>query len=309
LGWFSWRYVERPFRNRGFMTRRQIFAATVSGLTVVGAAGLVFVGTDGAIDRYPRHLRAMMSVSAQERGNYVREHYDAEARDHRFVTQRPKLLLIGDSFSQDFYNMIRENGAFTGYEISADMIAARCQFHLDGDVPEGAIAPGDAARCSTDDNHVNEFTVQRAREADIVILAFLWRDWAVRQLPRTLDALGLRIGTEVILVGRKYFPTPDMAQLQTMTADELVAYRAPLEDETRRVNAMLAEAAINAQFVDPTALVCDTLDACRAFTPNGELISHDRRNLTREGARFLGRLLFEPGGPLARFGHVGPSEE
>lgn len=302
MGWISWRYVERPFRNRSFMTQAKVLLSTVACLGVVGATGVFFVTTRGLVNRYPEHIGSMLAVSMAERGEYVRTRHGAEVRDQEFSGNQPRVLLIGDSFSQDFYNVIRESDAFAGYQISADYIAARCQFHLDGAMPEGGIAPRDVLRCGTRDNRINEFTLSRAQEADIVILAFFWRDWAALQLPQTLAGLNLRDDTQTIVIGSKYFSTPDMRGLETMTVQDLSEYRSPLDPATAEVNAILAEAPIEAEFVDVMDLLCDGQESCRVFTPTGEMISHDNRYLTQEGARYLGSLLFSSDGPLSRFG-------
>lgn len=53
LGYLSWRYVETPFRNRGKVTRRRIFAFAALGSAGLVAAGLVGVLTKGYSGRIP----------------------------------------------------------------------------------------------------------------------------------------------------------------------------------------------------------------------------------------------------------------
>jgi peptidoglycan/LPS O-acetylase OafA/YrhL len=302
MGWVSWRYVERPFRNRSSMTRAKVLWSTVACLSVVGATGVFIIASQGFVSRYPEHLRSMLAVSAAERGAYVRTRYNDKVRDQEFLGNLPRVLLIGDSFSQDFYNVIRESDAFSGYQISADYIASRCQFHPDATLPEGGIAPRDSRRCELYDNRVNDFTLSRARAADIVIISFDWRDRAARQLPQMLAGLKLRDETQVIVIGPKYFATPGMRSLETMTVQDLSDFRSPLDPATGAVKAIYSDASIEAQFVDVMDLVCEAQESCRVFTPAGEMISHDNRHLTQEGARYLGSLLFSSDGPLSQFG-------
>jgi len=42
--------------------------------------------------------------------------------------------------------------------------------------------------------------------------------------------------------------------------------------------------------VDVASFFCEN-DACRLFTEDGKLLSHDGRHLTVDGARYLGRKL------------------
>ena len=46
------------------------------------------------------------------------------------------------------------------------------------------------------------------------------------------------------------------------------------------------------QFIDIQAIACGPGWDCPMFTPEGHLISHDGSHLTREGARWLGGLVF-----------------
>lgn len=258
--------------------------------------------TNGMIDRYPPHLRSSLALSMSQRADYVRGRYTADVRDRAYSGDLPRVLIIGDSFSQDFYNAVLESGAFADYQISADYIAARCQFRIDGHEPDGAIEPGDTGRCARRDNRVNDSTLSRAHEADIVVLTFFWRDWAVQQLPQTLEALNLRPGTDVMIVGSKHFENPDIDDMIVMSVEQLHTRRTPMDASTRDVNRQLETLTGGWTFVNVADLICETPVSCRTFTPVGEMISHDGRHLTVAGARYVGDLLFSSDGPLGRFG-------
>lgn len=302
VAWISWRFVERPFRNSAFMSQTSVMTSTVACLVVIGAIGILFINSRGLIARYPEHIWPLLEASAAERRHYVRARHTDEVRDQSFDGSQPRVLLIGDSFSQDFYNIIRESNAFSGFQISADYISTRCQFHLGNAIPEGAIAPKDIVRCEARDNRINDFTVSRAREADIIILAFFWKDWSASLLEKTLAGLNLRDHTQVIVIGSKYFLTPEVQKIVHMSPVDIRNHRSPINIETQEVNAVLENSAVNYQFIDIMDLICESDASCRVFTPDGRLISHDNRHLTQDGAQYLGKLLFTRDGPLARFG-------
>ncbi|QQZ30594.1 acyltransferase [Thiothrix subterranea] len=52
LAWFSWRFVEKPFRNRQRFTRTQVFAWALVGSVLFIAVGAVLVLTDGFAGRF-----------------------------------------------------------------------------------------------------------------------------------------------------------------------------------------------------------------------------------------------------------------
>ena len=68
----------------------------------------------------------------------------------------------------------------------------------------------------------------------------------------------------------------------------------------RTATEALRELVPPARLVDMQAIACGDGWECPLFTPEGHLISHDGSHLTREGARWLGALVFaDP--RLARF--------
>jgi peptidoglycan/LPS O-acetylase OafA/YrhL len=52
LAWFSWRFVEKPFRDRSRFTRTQIFSVAVLGSVLFMALGASAVFTDGFASRF-----------------------------------------------------------------------------------------------------------------------------------------------------------------------------------------------------------------------------------------------------------------
>lgn len=52
LAWFSWRFVEKPFRDRSRFTRAQIFSGAVIGSVLFMALGVTLVLTDGFASRF-----------------------------------------------------------------------------------------------------------------------------------------------------------------------------------------------------------------------------------------------------------------
>jgi len=52
LAYLSWRFVERPFRNRHRFTRKQIFTAGFIGSLLFIGIGTAFLVSDGAMHRF-----------------------------------------------------------------------------------------------------------------------------------------------------------------------------------------------------------------------------------------------------------------
>ena len=101
---------------------------------------------------------------------------------------RKKLLIIGDSQAQDFVNSAMEHQSLNSYQVRTRHIPAKCQPYL-GDPLQSGVESKDKAFCESVET-LNKSKAQIA-EADIVILAALWREWAASQLPQTIANLQL----------------------------------------------------------------------------------------------------------------------
>ncbi len=283
------RLVERPFRRRGFLTRGQIFAAAgAGGLALLVLAGLGYRSW-GFRDAYPPYLRTTISLTAAEQGAYVRAAYDAHGPGGFVAGGGPRLLIIGDSYSQDLYNMIRETGAFPGWQIALRYVLARCQIHLGPEDITPLIAPADRRLCAGQPGAA-DFTAI-AREADVVIFALSWRDWAVERLPATLAAFGFRPDQTALVLGRKRFGLVTRPMIAGEDPAGLAALRANPGPEHLAIVARSRATLPPDQLIDSQEIICGG-DDCPLFTPEGALISLDGAHLTREGARYVGGLLF-----------------
>ncbi len=286
LSWLSWRFVEQPFRNRSRYTRTVVFGASLgAGLAVLSLAGLL-VATGGLLNRYPEPQRGWVAQTNLEHGTYVAAAYEA-ARNRPLDGDRPNVVVVGDSFSEDVFNMILESGAFAGYALSTLQVPARCQivYGLPKDEILQWVDPGDRGLCAR--RLLRDKDVARLRQADIVILAASWRHWSAEHLAATIAALQLPTETKLLVIGSKSFEPSRRALLRV--PDPAIARVAPTE-RAAETTAILTRTLPEGIFVNTLAQVCP--GGCPLFTPEGAMISHDGHHLTQEGARHLGNILF-----------------
>jgi len=285
LAWGSWRFVERPFRRKGLFSARQILFQSCLGAAVLAGLAFVFLSTQGLVQRFPEEKRAWLVKTQLEYGDYVRGGYNT-VRNKPISNQKPSLLLVGDSFSQDFYNMVLENKAFGDHSISTIKVPARCQltYGFSWEEVRPSIAEGYKTMCSK--THLTEVDLESIRSADVVIFAFSWREWSARRFADVLQNLDLNAEQKIFVLGSKRF----ISRRDALHLDAQVGLRVDPPATDTETSRILGESLPEGVFVDVLALLCE--GECPVFTPDGELISHDSSHLTREGARYVGSVLF-----------------
>lgn len=214
-----------------------------------------------------------------------------------FDTTKPtkKALIVGDSYACDFLNSMQENGYLRDYQIALRFIPYDCQT-VAGDAASKYIAAKDRSLCATPERADSlERAKAQMQEADVVIFASRWKPEIAAALPQTLHALGLQPRQRVVVVGSKFFGKISVRQYLRMPANDLKKLENEVDpSEAKAVNAVLAKGlGKEVLFVDPHNLVCGDDTSCPLFTDDVNLISYDGRHLTKEGARYMGKVLFQ----------------
>lgn len=292
LAFITWRYVERPFRNTAFLSQKKIFALGLAGSMLFIGLGSAAIASQGFINRYSEGERAFVAYyDMEENGKYVRTRFNAMRGDFS-DDPKPNLLIIGDSFAQDFVNMMAENGKFEKHETRTFYVPARCQIYL-GDKPMADfIDEKDKELCAKDSYDLKK-ELPIVAKADVVILVASWRMWSAKKLPETIKRLGLRKDQKLVVVGRKSFGSINLKKLAEVPLTERAAMRNAVKGDQEETNAYMRRTVAKKSFVDLQKAACGAQDSCIVFTPNGGLISHDGSHMTKDGATYIGSLLFE----------------
>jgi peptidoglycan/LPS O-acetylase OafA/YrhL len=179
LSFFSWRFIERYFRNRSRLGRRHIFSFSGTAAVVLLVCGVISVLANGFPERYQISLGAYtvdnhelseksVSILRTISEPYGQDEYEQHHLWFNLADPRPKVLLVGNSHSNDLFNVFW----FSESVASAFQIARYgCQ------VKELK----DAAHPF--------FSSPNYRAADIVILASAFLDPDIPVLPTVLDKL------------------------------------------------------------------------------------------------------------------------
>jgi peptidoglycan/LPS O-acetylase OafA/YrhL len=290
LAYLSWKYVETPFRDKSKLGRKGVFIfATLASALMIGI-GLVGVYANGFSGRLSK--RALeLAVSPSDRGKYVTgRHTELRINDGFSTSGQRKLAVIGDSYSEDFVNMIDEAAAFREYEIRTHYIPTRCQIYVGNEDTTQFVAKTDQRFCKAD-YHTRLRSL--VRDADVIIFTASWKEWAARRLPLTLQGLNIAPNKEVIIVGAKNFGVVKIRNYLDMDIDSRLKQKNPVLPQFLETNKLLSSLIPQEKFVDIHEIMCGKdSPTCPVFTREGKLISHDGGHLTKDGAIFIGKKVF-----------------
>ena len=288
LAWFTWKFVEQPFRNKTRFNRTWIFKVSAAGSAVVIVAGLALVMSNGLLNVYSVPERAIVGKTNIEFSKYVVSDYNR--LEGRSVDQNEDtVIIVGDSFSQDFFNMAKEAGGFSGYEKVTLYVPARCQIYYGkkfSDIEQN-INPGDREMCKS--SIINAADVANIRKADVIIFAARWEPWAAAMMGETLKAMQIPEESEVLVVGTKAFEKSRHVLLRIYRAQGPDSRSLP-DEEFRETNSLLKASVGDTPFVDILSGLCR--EGCPLFADDGTPLSYDGAHLTESGAELIGRYLF-----------------
>jgi peptidoglycan/LPS O-acetylase OafA/YrhL len=295
LAWGTWRFIEQPFRQKNLFDARQVFIYSSFGAATLAGMAAIFIFTQGFAQRFPENMRSWLVKTPAEYGDYVRTGHGS-VLNAPLSDSRPNLVLIGDSFSQDFYNMVTENSAFADYSISTIYIPARCQlsFAFSWEDVNSLIRKKDRALCSK--RSLTGKQEKIIQNANVVIFAFSWRDWSASRMAEVLQNFDLDTEQTAFVIGSKRF----LSRKRVLQLDDPVGSKIEPSAKDSETSRILGESLPDGVFIDTMALLCP--NECPLFTPDGELISHDGSHLTQAGARYVGEVLFAAP-PLAIYRH------
>ena len=259
LAWASWRFVERPFRDRGRSRARTVVGLWLAASALLLAVGGAMAATSGFLARWP-------DLAEGDSGAARNQAYNLSAFAFRDVplpdaNAKTRVLVLGNSFARDFINMGRASGNFGHHLISYSDNVCPLQFS------------------ATERRNL--------RNADFVVFGSLNPRCLDRWLPRATSDTNARI----IALGTKNFGWNNNA---VMLLDPATRYgfRTKVLASAFADNERERRAIPPALFVDLLGMLMDDQHRVAVFTPDRKFISQDREHLTRAGAAYVGGIVF-----------------
>ncbi len=297
LSALSYSFIEQPFRQKKRFSRRYIFRSAfivtlvtfILALSLIGTAHNQSLLNERDDDTYLSDLKKYGSMYYTVVAYSKLERKRTFSNDTQFANKR--IALIGDSYSQDFYNIIIEGKYLTDYEIRVHYVNVECQIYIGPEDRLKLILASKKQVC-TNKNDI-KYGLPLIRKANIIILASSWKGWSAERLPMTIKRLNLTEQQRLIVIGGKHFGVVPKKSYATKSKEyRIKQYRRPFEWFIR-VNTLLEQTIDPSIFVNVMKMICTgSNNACPHFTPNGKLISYDRSHLTKYGALYVGKIIF-----------------
>ena len=209
-------------------------------------------------------------------------------------SKKKKVIIIGDSQGCDFLNSALENGHFKNYQIQFRFIPYPCQT-VPGEYISKYIVPRHRRFCTAKGRTDNlELAKEQVQDADLLIFASLWKPEVAKKLPKIIHYLSGKKPQKLIVIGNKFFGNMKMSEYFHMTNRELRSITNDVGTESMEVNSILKQKTQGKiSFIDPHKLICGNSTRCPIFTNNLRPISYDGRHLTKAGARYVGKIMFQ----------------
>jgi peptidoglycan/LPS O-acetylase OafA/YrhL len=293
LAYFSWRFVENPFRNKEKFSRIFIFksAALAAIIIILLAIGIIITsGTKRGSNQVESYLLNFESRLVQL--EYVHQRFDP-LQALRFNSSMKKIAVIGDSFAMDFLNMAVENNKLTNYEIKTYYVNYICQIYAGNEDKNQFIPEIMKKGCA-----LKEYDIRSAlpliEQANIVIFASKWAIWSAERLPMTIKTLNLPRQNQTLIV----ISSKDFGQINPIHyLNKTSAYRSELRNHMDpacvTANEFLQKGLNDSILVNIPQMLCTINYTCPIFTSEEKLISFDGEHLTKDGAIYIGKIIFQ----------------
>ena len=111
--WFSWRFIEKPFRQQNFLSRKQIFAFSAGGLCLMAGIGALGTFNNGFPDRFSGHklqaIKTAQSSPMRDKCHFSDTNFASANDSCKYFVDDPGWAVLGDSHTVEMgYALAKE---------------------------------------------------------------------------------------------------------------------------------------------------------------------------------------------------------
>ncbi|MDA8815595.1 acyltransferase [Gammaproteobacteria bacterium] len=294
FGWFSWRFIERPFRQKSYLQRKFIFNFSLIGILFFSIIGISLHVIDGGSKLYSLEKQKIITTFLADNSGYTEERESYLSLNKFDKTNNLKdILIIGDSHMQDIANAIYEAGLNEKYEFSSFLISINCGIYFIKDKKDIEDPKFDCVNRS----FYNSNLKKQMLIADEIWIISSWKKehvnkYMVESLENILDVnRNIKLfGTKSLgFVSEKWFLNnePELWTSPIKINEDIKTFKS-IENTNNSINKISKDLGVD--FINTQHLICDGNNLCSNYS-NGDIISYDGGHLTPHGANILGNKI------------------
>lgn len=293
--WITWRFIEMPFRTTPL---NKLGALPL--LLMVTTISALFFGLYFSKNPYGGSTESdIKKLSSLE--NFRNEYWDKNKKLFNNYTQGSRLLIIGDSYAQDFHKgLINYLGKdYKNLDVITLDMDRRCKNVLENTPGlERYLYKSDA--CGSGNRLGNSDYEKLIKQADLIIVRSYWDDLPTLEMPKLYDYLnGLNQGNIIFLEANTFgdFSESDkrkfLVEMQrTLNPSTILPYSPFSNYSTVELIEMAPKLMIDRNYIDIQGIFCKSRVKCNAYSSNGELLTPDGHHLTNTGKEVMLNFLF-----------------
>ena len=294
FGWFSWRFIERPFRQKSYLQRKFIFEFSLVGILFFSIIGISLHVIDGGSKFYSQERQKIVTTFLADNSGYTEERESYLSLNKFDKTNNLKdILIIGDSYMQDLANAVYEAGLNEKYEFSSFLISVNCGIYFIKDKKDIEDPKFDCVNRS----FYNSNLKKQMLIADEIWIISSWNKehvnkYMVKSLENILDVnRNIKLfGTKGLgFVSEKWFlkNEPELWVSPIKINEDIKTFKS-IENTNNLINEI--SKGLGVEFINTQHLICDGNNLCSNYS-NGDIISYDGGHLTPHGANILGNKI------------------
>lgn len=105
LAYFTWRFIEQPFRNKNIISQKKIFLITAVGSALLITTGLIIIKNNGFDNRFSPKINQWLNPIVANRVSCIDQYTALQIRNGVMckagaIAQNPTFAIIGDSHAE-----------------------------------------------------------------------------------------------------------------------------------------------------------------------------------------------------------------
>jgi peptidoglycan/LPS O-acetylase OafA/YrhL len=294
FGWFSWRFIERPFRQKSYLQRKFIFKFSLVGILLFSIIGIFLHVIDGGSKFYSQEKQKIITTFLADNSGYTEERESYLSLNKFDKTNNLKdILIIGDSYMQDLANAAYEAGLNEKYEFSSFLISVNCGIYFIKDKKDIEDPKFDC----TNRSFYNSNLKKQMLIADEIWIISSWKKEHVNKyMVKSLENI-LNVNRNIKLFGTKglgfvsekwFLKNEPELWVSPIKINEDIKTFKSIENTNNLINEISKD--LGVEFINTQHFICDGNNLCSNYS-NGDIISYDGGHLTPYGANILGNKI------------------